>query len=148
MRLAVVVEPPHLPFAHLDAACSPPRAGELRSRLILGGYRVVDLSTTPELPDRLARVMEDVGETDSVLLYLAGATRLLGESGVALRLAMGDGGRDLVNFARLADMLKARRPKDAFLFVDAMHDGEEGDSMTAAEHADAVIRALGGHDTA
>jgi tetratricopeptide (TPR) repeat protein len=144
MRLAVVVQPPQ-PLA-IDLAPPSTRAGELRSRLILGGYRVIDLLTTPELPDQFARVMEDVGETDSVLLYLACATRLLDDAGVALRLALTESARHEVELAWVAEMLKARRPKDAFLFVDAMHDGEEGDAMTAAEHADAVVRALGGHD--
>src|SRR5262245_59030398 len=110
MRYAVVVQPP---VSNGDDEAPPvsTRAGELRSRLLLGGYRVIDLMTTPELPDQLARAIEDVGATDSVLLYVACATHLANDSSIALRLAWSDG-QD-VELAKLAELLKSRQPKDA-----------------------------------
>jgi tetratricopeptide (TPR) repeat protein len=141
MRFAVVVQPP-IP-GESDGPTST-RAGELRSRLLLGGYRVVDLLTTPDLPDHLARAMEDVGQSDSVLLYLACATHLSDERPIALRLGASD--EQALQLSAVAELVKARRPKDALLVVDAMHDGADDDAMVAAEHADAVVRAIGGHE--
>lgn len=143
MRYAVVVQPP-MPNGSDDAPAASTRAGELRSRLLLGGYRVIDLITTPELPDQLARAMEDVGSADSVLLYLACATKLANDASIALRLAWSEA--RAMELAKLVDMLKSRRPKDALVVVDAMHDGAEDDALVAAEHADAVVRAIGGHE--
>ena len=147
MRVAVVVAPPLAPPTgdgpppSKSSSVAPTALSDALSR---GGFRVVEVRTSLGLPADFERALAGVGDGDSVLVYVAGSTKVAGDD-VLLRLAHeSDGGsRDaMLSMSVLGEAVATRAPTSALFFLDARHDGAHDDAMLAADHIAAVVRSL------
>jgi tetratricopeptide (TPR) repeat protein len=140
MRHAVVVAPLHFALpAQGNVLTSPEPVGPLALALSRGGSRVVVLATTPDLENDFDRALGGMGEGDQLLVYVAGVTTTQTEA-VTLRLA--DDATAMLPLRVLSDVVQVREPSSVLFVVEACHDGTEDDPMLAAEHVDAIARAL------
>jgi tetratricopeptide (TPR) repeat protein len=139
MRVAFVIAPTS-PNADVPAPIVA-----LRERLALSGFNVVNLATTPRLAAQVSDAAAIAGEDDTVLVYLAAATRLDddGTLRIRTRAVIGDDDDAAISITALSDALAAQKPREAFFFLDVRHDGMSDDVMRAAEHVDAAASALG-----
>jgi tetratricopeptide (TPR) repeat protein len=132
MRLAVVVAPQ-------NAELGPPPSGEpvapLVEALFKGGWQIAVVPTTRAIEAEFERALDSLGEGDSVLVYVAGAT----SSDVAVLEVDGD---KKVSLRFMSDALIVRDPAEAMFFVDVSHDGDSDDPMFAAEHVDALVATI------
>jgi len=139
MRLAVVVAPSRfVSSAQGTAAEAPEPAGILADVLSRGGHRVVRVTTSPELESDFDRALGGLGASDELVVYLAARTTTRTDE-AALRVD--DEGHTL-SLRAISDAVQAREPADVLVVVDACHDGDPDDPILAAEHVDAVVRAL------
>jgi tetratricopeptide (TPR) repeat protein len=145
MRHAVVVAPLRFALpAQGNVLTSPEPVGPLSLALSRGGCRVVVLSTTPDLENDFDRALGGVGESDQLLVYVAGATTTRTEA-VGLRLESEDASATAaatLPLRVLSDVVQVREPSAVLFVVEACHDGEADDPMLAAEHVDRIARAL------
>jgi len=140
MRHAVVVAPLHFALpAQGNVLTSPEPVGPLALALSRGGSRVVVLATTPDLENDFDRALGGMGEADQLLVYVAAATTTRAE---ALTLRLGDEGGAMLPLRVLSDVVQVREPSSVLFVVEACHDGAEDDPVLAAEHVDAIARAL------
>ncbi len=142
MRHAVVVAPLHFALpAQGNVLTSPEPVGPLALSLSRGGSRVVVLATTPDLENDFDRALGGMGEADQLLVYVAGATTTQTE---ALTLRLGDDRTATATLPLrvLSDVVQVREPSSVLFVVEACHDGAEDDPVLAAEHVDAIARAL------
>src|SRR5215467_4115800 len=135
MRLAVIVAPPSLD----DHPTSPKAPPGLEQGFARAGFRTVVVASSPELEGDLERVLGTAGEEGDVVVYVAGRTKLDGEQ-VSLIVAS-NGGAEL-RVSALGEVAAAHEPRELFFIVELRHDGAADDAMLAAEHVDAIVRAL------
>jgi tetratricopeptide (TPR) repeat protein len=140
MRHAVVVAPPRfvLPTETSVFRAAEP-VGRLSQALTHGGHRLVLVSTTPELESDFERGLAGLGTGDDLLVYIACVTTTRNEA-IALRL--GDESSPTIGLRVISDIVLVREPSSVLFVVEACHDGDPNDPMLAAEHVDAVVRAL------
>jgi tetratricopeptide (TPR) repeat protein len=131
MRLAVVVAPP--PASH-DA--DP--IDVLRARLARGGFCVVYVPSTLDVPGKLTTALEAAAEGDSLLVYVVGRIRLEGPRIVLLLPP-----RDAYPLDTLGEVARGRRTKDALFVLDLVHDDPEDDALRAAEYVQTAVDAIG-----
>ncbi|MGH7297225.1 MAG: tetratricopeptide repeat protein, partial [Polyangiaceae bacterium] len=140
MRHAVVVAPPRFVVpAQGSVFAAPEPVGPMCAALTRGGHRVVLVSTTAELESEFERALAGVGSADDLLVYVAGRTRT-GEGAVALHL--GDDSGATLGLRVMSDDVLVREPGSVLFVLEACHDGDATDPLLAADHLDAIVRAL------
>jgi tetratricopeptide (TPR) repeat protein len=135
MRVAIVVAP--APHARPGDSQPPPSARGFRDTLARHRFKVVDLTETADLAADFARAIVEVSPGDDVLVYVAAWTEV--RDGAADMLLPRD---EQMPVRAMSDAVFAREAANVLFFVDARHDGDEGDALVAAEHADAIVRGL------
>jgi tetratricopeptide (TPR) repeat protein len=140
MRHAVVVAPPRfaLPAQGNVLVASEP-VGPVAAALTKGGHRVVPVATTAELEADFDRALAGVGSADELLVYIAGDTTT-GADAVALR-TRDESGTSLA-LRVISDAVLVREPAAVLFVIEARHDGDPDDALLAAEHVEAIVRAL------
>jgi tetratricopeptide (TPR) repeat protein len=139
MRQAVVVAPLGftLPTQGSVFAAAEP-VGPLCAALTRGGQRIVMTRTTSELETDFERALAGIGPGDDLLVYLAVMTTTHADSvGVLL-----DDDRSTLGLRVLSDTVLVREPASVLFVIEACHDGDPDDPMLAAEHVEAIGRAL------
>ncbi len=137
MRYAVVIAP-SLP-ASSDGSPTSLAVPGVREGLARCGFKPLVVPASGELSERVAKIVGPVGEDDAIVVYIAGPTRLDGND-VLVRI---DGAARVETPMRaLGDVIAARSPASVLFIVEALHDGVADDAMLAAEHVDAIARAL------
>ncbi|HEY1695282.1 MAG TPA: hypothetical protein VGG39_24105 [Polyangiaceae bacterium] len=140
MRHAVVVAPPRFVVPTQGSVFAAPEpVGPVCAALARGGSRLVLVSTTADLETEFERALAGVGGADEVLVYVAAHTTTA-EGAVAMRL--GDDAGATLGIRVMSDAILVREPAGAVFVVEACHDGDPDDPLLAAEHADAIVRAL------
>ncbi|HEY8092104.1 MAG TPA: hypothetical protein VIF09_29790 [Polyangiaceae bacterium] len=140
MRHAVVVAPPRFVVtAQGSVFAAPEPVGPLCAALTRGGHRVVLVTTSGELETEFERALAGVGSADDLLVYVAGKTTT-GGGAVALRL--GDDAHGTIALRVLSDDVLVREPSSVLFVLEACHDGDPADPFLAAEHLDALVKAL------
>ncbi len=140
MRHAVVVAPPRFVVpAQGSVFVAPEPVGSVSAVLTRGGHHVVEVGTTADLEADFDRALAGVGSADELLVYVAGATTTRTEA-VALR-TQDDGGTTLA-LRVMSDTVLVREPAAVLFVIEACHDGDPDDALLAAEHVDAIVRAL------
>jgi tetratricopeptide (TPR) repeat protein len=138
MRHAVVVAPPRF-FVPALGSVSPVPEPPVAAALTRGGHHVVPVAITPELETDFDRALAGVGSADELLVYIAAATTT-GSDAVALRV-MDDSGTTL-GLRVISDTVMVREPATVLFVIEACHDGDPDDALLAADHVDAIVRAL------
>jgi tetratricopeptide (TPR) repeat protein len=138
MRHAVVVAPPRF-FVPALGSVSPVPEPPVAAALTRGGHHVVPVAITPELETDFDRALAGVGSADELLVYIAAATTT-GSDAVALRV-MDDSGTTL-GLRVISDAVMVREPSTVLFVIEACHDGDPDDALLAADHVDAIVRAL------
>jgi tetratricopeptide (TPR) repeat protein len=134
MRAALLVAPSRASFD---------RTAQIRENLVRAGFaQTVSVITSSGLKRDLEETLTGYTNSDALLVYVAGSTRLSDEGAIAL--VLGDG-KDppLLPLDAIGQMVAARPKGQTLLVLDAWHDGIADDVMRAAEHVDAAIRAVG-----
>jgi tetratricopeptide (TPR) repeat protein len=140
MRHAVVVAPPRLVArAHGSVFAAPEPVGPLCAALSRGGHRLALVATTADLETDFERALAGVGAADDLLVVIASATTSRTET-AALRLD--DDAGTTLGLRVISDAVLAREPATVLFVVEACHDGDPDDVLLAAEHVDAIVRAL------
>ena len=139
MRHAVVVAPPRFELPTATSVFKAPEpVGPLSQALSRGGHRLVLVSTTTELETDFERGLAGMGAGDDLLVYLACVTTTRTD---AVTLRLGDEGSTM-GVRVLSDIVLVREPSSVLFVIEACHDGDPDDPMLAAEHVDAIVRAL------
>jgi len=140
MRHAVVVAPARFVVPTQGSVSAAPEPfGSVCAALTRGGHHVVQIGTTPELETDFDRALAGVGSADELLVYVAASTTT-GTDAVALRLS-DDAGTTLA-LRVMSDTVLVREPSAVIFVIEACHDGDPQDSLLAAEHVEAIVRAL------
>ena len=140
MRHAVVVAPPRFIVPAQGSVTSAPEpVGPLSAALTRGGHHVVQVATSAELETDFDRALAGVGSADELLVYVAAATTTAADA-VALRTM--DESAATLALRVMSDTVLVREPAAVLFVIEACHDGEPDDAMLAAEHVDAIVRAL------
>jgi tetratricopeptide (TPR) repeat protein len=140
MRHAVVVAPPRFEMPTATSVFRAPEpVGPLSQALTHGGHRLVLVSTTPELEADFERGLAGMGAGDDLVVYVACVTTTRNEA-IALRL--GDESAPTIGLRVVSDIVLVREPSSVLFIIEACHDGDPDDPMLAAEHVDALVRAL------
>jgi tetratricopeptide (TPR) repeat protein len=139
MRQAVVVAPPGFSMPTQGSVFAAPEpVGPLCAALTQGGQRIVVTHTSSELETDFERALAGIGPSDDLLVYLAGMTTTDADS-VGLLLA---DDHSTLGLRVLSDAVLVREPASVLFVVESCHDGDPNDPMLAAEHVDAIARAL------
>lgn len=139
MRHAVVVAPPGFSMPTQGSVFAAPEpVGPLCAALARGGHRIVVTTTSTELETDFERALAGIGPSDDLLVFLAAMTTTHADS-VSLVLA---DDRSTLGLRVLSDAVLVREPASVLFVVEACHDGDPDDPMLAAEHVDAIARAL------
>jgi tetratricopeptide (TPR) repeat protein len=138
MRYAVVIAP-SLPATSEGGPASLAVPG-VREGLARCGFKPLVVPPGGDLAARVAKVVAPVGEEDALVVYIAGPTRLDGDD-VVVRIGAEAGVETPIR--ALGDVVADRSPASVLFIVEALHDGVADDAMLAAEHIDAIVRALG-----
>ena len=110
----------------------------LRPLLEQRGFRVVELSASGTLGADFGRALGGLSSGDALLVQLASPTAIKDDA-LILRVPSA---RRAVTLQSLGDAVAMREPASVLFLVEALHDGAPNDAMLAADHADAVVRAL------
>ena len=145
MRIALVLSPPQFVFtgtsgavpSRMEAPLRSPVVDAMRDHLARSGFRVTEITTSADLASELDRVTTSLAADDHVLLYLAGATDLHDDGSLTLRLDWE--GEQSLDLRALGD--SCARAKTLYV-LDTVHDGFANDTMRAAEHVEAAMRAM------
>jgi len=139
MRQAVVVAPLGFSMPTQGSIFAAPEpVGPLCASLTRGGQRIVVTQTTPELETDFERALAGIGPSDDLLVYLAVMTNTRADS-VGVLLA---DDHSTLGLRVLSDAVLVREPASVLFVVEACHDGDPDDPMLAAEHVEAIGRAL------
>jgi tetratricopeptide (TPR) repeat protein len=139
MRQAVVVAPPGFSMPTQGSVFATPEpVGPLCTALTRGGHRIVVTQTSPDLETDFERALASIGPSDDLLVYLVAMTTTHAES---VGLLLGDD-QSTLGLRVLSDAVLVREPASVLFVVEACHDGDPDDPMLAAEHVDAIARAL------
>jgi len=139
MRQAVVVAPPGFSLpAQGSVFAAPEPVGPLCTALTRGGHRIVVTHTTPELETDFERALAGIGPSDDLLVYLAAMTTTHADS---VGLLLGDD-HSTLGLRVLSDAVLVREPASVLFVMEACHDGDPDDPVLAAEHVEAIARAL------
>ena len=138
MHLAVVVAPPRFSSARETIREGAEPAGALADALSRGGHRVVLVPVSPELESDVDRALGGLGAGDDLVVYLGVRTTTQTDAVLVLL----DGAGSTLPLRAISDAARAREPASVLLLVEACHDGDPDDPFLAAEHVDAVVRAL------
>lgn len=139
MRHAVVVAPPRYVLPSGSVFEAPEPVGPLCAALARGGRRIVVVPTTPELETDFERGLAGVGAGDELFVHVCAATTTQTH---AMGLRVADDGGPTLGFRVMSDAVLVREPSDVLFAVEARHDGAPDDPVLAAEHVDAIMRAL------
>jgi tetratricopeptide (TPR) repeat protein len=144
MRLAVVVAPQRfVPPARGTAPDGTDLTGALTEVLTRGGHRVVRVTTSVDLESDFDRALGGLAPSDELVVYLAARTSTRTDE---VTLQLDDEGRTTMALRVISDAVLAREPSGVLVIVDASHDGDPDDPILAAEHVDALVRALDARD--
>ncbi|HEX8795364.1 MAG TPA: tetratricopeptide repeat protein [Polyangiaceae bacterium] len=139
MRHAVVVAPPGFSMPTQGSVFAAPEpVGPVCAALARGGHRLVVTQTTVDLETDFERALAGIGPSDDLLVVLAAMTTTRADS---VNLVLSDD-RSTLGLRVLSDAILVREPASALFVVEACHDGDPDDPMLAAEHVDAIARAL------
>ena len=144
MRHAVVVAPLRFPLpVQGNVLATPEPVGPMCLALSRGGHRVVVVPTTPEFESGFDRALGGTGGGDALLVFVAADTTQSHASGDGdgVLLKLGDGQATLP-LRVLSDVIQVREPSAALFVIEACHDGPADDPAGAAEHVEAILRAL------
>src|ERR1700691_4031834 len=140
MRLAVVVAPQRfVPPARGTAPDGTDLTGALTEVLTRGGHRVVRVTPSVDLESDFDRALGGLAPSDELVVYLAARTSTRTDE---VTLQLDDEGRTTMALRVISDAVLAREPSGVLVIVDASHDGDPDDPILAAEHVDALVRAL------
>jgi len=140
MRHAVVVAPPLFVVpAQGGFLAAPEPVGPVSAALTRAGHHVVQVATTADLEADFDRALAGMGSADELLVYVAAATTT-GTDAVALR--MKDEAGTMLALRVMSDTVLVREPAAVLFVIEACHDGDPDDALLAAEHVDAIVRAL------